>query len=269
MEKHTEIPKVIPIEEVVQETPEVKTFYFGHSLNSQPGQFVMLWLPGVDEKPMSISSDSGDKFSLTICARGDVTKKISKFKKGEKLGIRGPYGTSFHFEEKEKLVMIGGGYGSAPLYYAAVEASKLNCKIDFINCARSKENLLYLGKLEKIPNLKVHFATDDGSIGHKGYGTDILEKLIRKQEAHRILTCGPELMMKLVGNLGDSKQINTQISVERYMKCGFGVCGQCVLDPLGMRACVSGPIMNYNVLKMLDEFGKYQRDDLGEKQYFS
>lgn len=269
MENQTEIPKIVPISKIVQETPSVKTFYFKYSLNSQPGQFVMLWLPGVDEKPISISSDTGEEFALTICARGDVTKKICNMKESDQLGIRGPYGTMFHFEDDEKLVMVAGGYGAAPLYYAAVEASKRGCEIDFIICARSQENLLYLDKLEKISNVKIHIATDDGSAGYKGYGTDILKELVEKQEVHRIMTCGPELMMKLVGEIGSSKKINTQISVERYMKCGFGVCGQCVLDPLGVRSCVSGPIMNYNILKMIDEFGKYQRDDLGKKQYFS
>jgi dihydroorotate dehydrogenase electron transfer subunit len=268
MDQHTEIPKVLPIKKVVKETPNVKTFYFDYSLNSQPGQFVMLWLPGDDEKPIGVSSDTGDEFGLTVCARGDTTKKICDLKEDDKLGIRGPYGTVFHFEDNEKLAMVGGGYGAAPLFYAAQEASKRDCEIDFIICARSKEHLLYIDELKKILNLNLHIATDDGSMGHKGYGTDILKNLVKEKEMHRIMTCGPELMMKSVGEIGDTKKINTQISVERYMKCGFGVCGQCVMDPLGIRTCVSGPIMNYNVLKMLDEFGKYHRDDLGKKQYF-
>jgi len=75
-------------------------------------------------------------------------------------------------------------------------------------------------------------------------------------------------MMKAVADIGNSLNINTQVSVERYMKCGFGICGQCVLDPMGIRSCVSGPVMNSKVLSMLDEFGKYARDDVGNKVYF-
>lgn len=263
----TELPVVLKIKKVVDETPVIKTFYFNHALNSRPGQFVMVWLPGVDEKPMSISSDTGDQFAVTICSRGDTTKEIALLKVGDQLGIRGPYGTSFHFEQNENIVLIAGGYGAAPLYYTAVEAEKLNCKIDFIISAHKKENLIFLDKLKKFKSLTLHVATHDGSVGIKGRGTDILSKLIKEKEIHRIMTCGPELMMKTVCEIGDSANINTQVSVERYMKCGFGVCGQCVLDPMGIRSCVSGPVMNSKVLKMLDEFGKYQRDENGNKIY--
>jgi dihydroorotate dehydrogenase electron transfer subunit len=135
--------------------------------------------------------------------------------------------------------------------------------------ARSKENLCFLDRLQKLKGIQLHLATDDGSMGFKGHGTDLLANMVKEKEIHRIMTCGPEMMMKVVADIGDSKNINTQISVERYMKCGFGVCGQCVLDPLGIRSCVSGPVMNSKVLKMLDEFGQYQRDELGNKIYFS
>jgi dihydroorotate dehydrogenase electron transfer subunit len=269
MENKTELPKIVTIKKIVDETPQVKTFYFDYELKSRPGQFVMLWLPEVDEVPISIALDAGKEFALTICARGDATKKICDLKEGDKLGIRGPYGTMFNYEEGETLGLIGGGYGSAPLFALANEAKEKGCKIHFIEGARSKEHIVYLDELKKLSNTTAHFSTDDGSEGHKGYPTDLLEKLVAEEKIDRIMTCGPELMMKRVGEIGDEKGINTQISVERYMKCGFGVCGQCVLDPLGIRTCVSGPVMNSKVLKMLDEFGQYHRDDLGRKQYFS
>lgn len=265
----TEMPVVLKIKKVVDETPIIKTFYFDYSLNSQPGQFVMLWMPGVDQKPISISGDTGDEFSLTICSRGDCTEKMAQFKVGDQLGISGPYGTCFHFEENENLALIAGGYGAAPLYYVAVEAAKKNCKIDFIISAHEKENLVFLDKLEKFKGLTLHVATHDGSVGVKGRGTTILAKLVEEKEIHRIMTCGPEMMMKTAADIGDSKNINTQVSVERYMKCGFGICGQCVLDPMGIRSCVSGPVMNSKVLKMLEEFGNYSRDENGNKIYFN
>jgi len=268
-QNQTEMPEIVKILKVIQETSVVRTFYFKHTLNSRPGQFLMVWLPGVDEVPISISADTGDEFALTICARGDTTKIIAGFKEGDILGIRGPYGTMFHFEKNEKIALVAGGYGAAPLYYTAVEALKLGCEVDFIMSARSKENLCFLDRLQKLKGITLHIGTDDGSIGYKGFGTDLLKNLVKEKEIHRIMTCGPEMMMKTVADIGDSKNINTQVSVERYMKCGFGVCGQCVLDPLGIRSCVSGPVMNSKVLKMLDEFGQYQRDELGNKIYFS
>ena len=265
----TEMPVVLKIKKIKDETPVIKTFYFDYSLNSRPGQFVMLWLPGVDEKPISISGDTGDEFALTICSRGDTTKKMAELKVGDQLGVRGPYGTSFHFEQDENIALVAGGYGAAPLYYTAVEASKIGCKIDFIISAHEKENLVFLDRIEQVKNLTLHVATHDGSVGIKGRGTTILEKLVNEKEIHRIMTCGPEMMMKTAAEIGDSKNINTQVSVERYMKCGFGICGQCVLDPMGIRSCVSGPVMNSKVLKMLEDFGKYSRDDVGNKVYFN
>jgi len=264
----TELPEIVKIKKITEETPVVRTFYFDIVLNSRPGQFVMLWMPGVDEKPISISLDTGDSVALTICARGDCTKQIAELKVGDKLGIRGPYGTNFLFEKNEKIVLVAGGYGAAPLYYTAVEAVKLGCHVDFIIGARAKENICFLDRLQKLKGVELHIATNDGSMGYKGRGTDLLEKMVKEKEIYRIMTCGPELMMKAVADIGNSLNINTQVSVERYMKCGFGICGQCVLDPMGIRSCVSGPVMNSKVLSMLDEFGKYARDDVGNKVYF-
>lgn len=264
----TELPKIVTIRKIVSETGNVKTFYFDHSLNSRPGQFVMLWLPEVDEVPISIALDTGDEFALTICARGETTKQICDLKEGDKLGIRGPYGTVFHFEENEKLALVGGGYGAAPLYYAAVEASKIGCEVHFVIGARDKDSLLYLDRLEKLENTHLYIATDDGSEGFKGYNTEVLKEVLKDHKIHRIMSCGPEVMMKKIGEIGDLSDINTQLSVERYMKCGFGLCGQCVMDPMGIRTCVSGPVMNSKILNMLEEFGKYHRDNLGKKQTF-
>ncbi len=269
MENKTELPIVLEIKKVVDNTDNIKTLYFDHELKSKPGQFVMLWLPGVDEVPISISYDDGKQFGLTIFARGEATKQICNMKEGDKLGIRGPYGTMFNYKEGESLVLVGGGYGAAPLYFLAHEASKKNCKIAFMMAAKSKYRLLYVDELENMPSVSLHIATSDGSEGVKGHINETFENFIKENKVDKIMTCGPELLMKAIGEIGDKAEIQTQISVERYMKCGFGVCGQCVLDPLGIRTCVSGPVMNSKVLNMLDEFGKYTRDAQGKKQYFN
>jgi len=263
-----QLPKVVPIKEIRDETEIVKTLYFDISLDSKPGQFVMLWLPGVDEKPISIALDDGKTLGLTICSRGDTTKEIAKMQPGDKLGIRGPFGTNFHFEEGETLALVGGGYGAAPLYFVAHEAIKKGCKIHFIEGARSKNHIVYSDDLKGLENTELHIATDDGSLGFKGYNTELLKKVLDEVKIDKIMTCGPELMMKSVGEIGEEVGVPTFISIERYMKCGFGVCGQCVVDPLGIRTCVSGPVMNYKVAKMFDDFGKYHRDSVGKKEYF-
>jgi len=268
IKKYSELPTVLKIKRIVQENPTVRTFYFDHELGSKPGQFVMLWLPGVDEIPISIAYDNGKEFALTICKVGAMTEKIFELIEGDQLGIRGPYGTYFNFKAGDKIALVAGGYGAAPLYNLAHEAVAAGCEVDFIIGARSKDNLVYIERLEALDNVNLHIATDDGSAGFKGYTTVILADLLKEKKIDHIMSCGPEMMMKAVGKIGDDAGVNTQLSVERYMKCGFGVCGQCTLDPLGIRTCVSGPVMNNKILNMLEEFGSYHRDDVGKKQYF-
>ncbi len=268
MENKTELPIILEVKKISNDAEGIKTFYFDHTLNSKPGQFVMLWLPGVDEIPISVSIDTGAEFALTVFARGEASDEICKLKVGDKLGIRGPYGTMFNYKEGENLVLVGGGYGAAPLRYLAYEASKKNCKIDFMMAAKTNTKLLFVNELRAMKNVTIHVATSDGSEGVKGHINETFENFIKENNVDKIMTCGPELLMKAVGEIGDAHNVQTQISVERYMKCGFGVCGQCVLDPLGIRTCVSGPVMNSKVLNMLEEFGKYHRDAQGKKQYF-
>lgn len=269
MENRFDIPKVVPITKIIDENKIVKTFYFDLSLGSKPGQFVMLWLPGVDQKPISIALDDGKQMALTICSRGRSTEKMGALKVGDQMGLSGPYGTHFNYEDGETLALVGGGYGAAPLYFVAHEAVQKGCKVHFIEGARDKDHLVYIDRLEKLKNTEVHISTDDGSVGFKGYNTEVLKKVLKDNKVDKIMTCGPEIMMQKVGEIGEAAKVNTLISVERYMKCGFGICGQCVMDPMGIRTCVSGPVMNYKVLKMLDEFGKYHRDSMGKIHYFN
>ena len=167
----------------MQETPFVKTFVFEHTLNSKPGQFVNLWIPRVDEKPMSIAYDDGKEFWVTMFAVGPFSKKMHELKEGDLVGVRGPYGTGFKFESGQHLVLMAGGYGAAPLYNLAIAAEKQGCTIDFVIGARSKEHLLYIERIEKLDGVKLHISTDDGSVGVKGYNTQILERLIAEAKA--------------------------------------------------------------------------------------
>lgn len=263
------IPKanhdIVKIAEIVQENPTVRTFIFEYSLNSKPGQFVDLWIPGVNEKPFSIAYDDGKSFWLTIAAVGDATNKLFEFKVGDKVGIRGPYGTEFTWKKDQTLALLAGGYGAAPLYFVAREAVKDNCQIEFIVGARNQDLLLYIDKLKALPNVNLHIATDDGSVGHKGYNTQLLEQVISQKKIDTIMTCGPEMMMKRGSDIAIEHNIDAQISVERYMKCGFGICGNCTVDDSGYRTCMEGPVMPNDFVRTIPEFGKYHRDAEGLK----
>jgi len=277
-----DIPKAIPIKKIIQETPHVKTFVFEHTLNSLPGQFVNLWIPRVDEKPMSIAYDGGKEFWITMFAVGPFSKAMHHLKVGDLVGVRGPYGQPFSFQKGQRLVMMAGGYGAAPLYNLTLRAIKQGCKVDFVVGARSKEHLLYISRVKKLKNVKLHIATDDGSVGKKGYNTLILEELVNESNAIKkkkagkkilgvaakaidcVYACGPEVMMKRISDITFAGKIDAQVSVERYMKCGFGVCGQCCVDPKGQRMCMEGPCVSNSTARKIVEFGKYHRDKIGK-----
>jgi dihydroorotate dehydrogenase electron transfer subunit len=261
------IPKSLKIKEVIEENSTTKTFVFEYALGSKPGQFVMMWLAGVDQCPMSIGWDDGKQFAVTVCAIGGFSKSLCEKKAGDYVGITGPFGTQFRWKEGEHIALVGGGYGAAPMYFCALEAMKDGCTCEFLIGARNEDLLLYRERFEKI-GVPVHVSTDDGSVGHKGYVTELLSKLIDEKKVDAIFTCGPEMMEKAVSDIGHEKKVNTQIAVERYMKCGYGLCGQCCIDGSGVRACTQGSVMPNALVRTLEEFGKYNRDAEGRKVYF-
>jgi dihydroorotate dehydrogenase electron transfer subunit len=264
-----DIPKAIPIKKIINETPHVKTFVFEHELKSQPGQFVNLWIPRVDEKPMSIAYDGGKEFWVTMFAVGPFSKLMHTLKVGDLVGVRGPYGKPFGFKKGQRLVMMAGGYGAAPLYNLTLKAIKQGCKVDFVVGARGKEHLLYLNRVKKLKNVKLHVATDDGSVGKKGYNTLILDELLKgKKRIDCVYACGPEMMMKKISDMCAGAKVEAQLSIERYMKCGFGVCGQCCVDPKGQRMCMEGPVVHNALARKIVEFGKYHRDKTGKMHQF-
>ncbi len=286
-----DLPKSIPVKKIIQETENVKTFVFEHDLRAMPGQFVNLWLPEVDEKPMSVAYCDSKEFWVSIFAVGPFSKAMHQLNEGDLVGVRGPYGHGFKWDKNQHLVMMAGGYGAAPLYFLTRKAVEDGCIVEFVIGARSKDHLLYTERIKELDNVELHVATDDGSEGVKGFNVVILDQLIedaKKGKKFKVIcdgstckreevdfapldcvyACGPELMMKSVAEKCAEAEIDSQVSVERYMKCGFGVCGQCCVDSGGKRMCSEGPcIPGVEALK-IEEFGKYHRDAQGKIHEF-
>ena len=266
-----DMPRSVKILEIKDENPFVKTFTLDVTLGALPGQFVMLWLPRVDEKPFSVSFDDGVSLQCSVARVGPFTETLFAKKIGDKVGIRGPYGQPFEYEKGEHLAVVGGGYGAAPLYFLAHEAARNGCTLDFIVGARSSDLLLFTERATLLKNTTVHIATDDGSRGEKGYNTILLKRVLEEgkgkkgKKVDRILTVGPEGMMKAVSNLALEFHVPCEVSVERYMKCGFGVCGQCAIDDSGIPTCLAGPVMDHRFARQQAEFGSYHRDAVGRK----
>jgi dihydroorotate dehydrogenase electron transfer subunit len=256
-------PKIIEILETKNENQDTKTIFFEHSEKIIPGQFFMIWIPGVDEIPMSVSYINKNIKGITFKKVGDATNALFKLKTGGKIGIRGPYGNGFKINGK-KILFIGGGTGISTLVPAVEEATKKKISTTVILGAKNKNNLFFEERLKKT-NAKIYVSTDDGSKGYKGFASDLTKNILTKEKHNAVLTCGPEIMMKKLSEI--CKNIPFQASLERYMKCGFGICGQCCIGK-GLRVCKEGPVFDGATLKNIEDFGVYKRDATGRKIKF-
>jgi dihydroorotate dehydrogenase electron transfer subunit len=248
------LPVPVTILQVKQETPSVRTFFLDTSFPFSPGQFVMVWVPGTDEIPMALSSEN----SITVQKVGDATTALFGLGEGGKLGIRGPFGNGF--SKAEKFLAIAGGVGAAPLLPLARADSVMTLLLG----ARTESELLFIDQLDECTDVII--ATDDGSLGQKGFVTQLMDDL-NLGAYDRIAVCGPEVMMRAVLAKVDEKGIahKTEFSLHRYMKCGIGVCGSCCIDPSGLRVCRDGPVFPGDKL-LKSEFGYYMRDASGRKK---
>lgn len=224
-----------------------------------PGQFFMLRLNGC-QKPISVSHYKDGRIGFTILSRGTCTQSFIDATLGEYFGLIGPLGNSFTINDANNILILGGGIGTAPLFFFANYYKKQISNIDILFGAKSISFLNYTNALTKEKNINCLYYTEDGTSNHKGFVTKELESIINKTKYDRVYLCGPEIMMKKCLDIIKNKIHNIQISMERYMKCGIGICGSCVLDNIGLRVCEDGPIFDANILLQSKEFANYHRN---------
>lgn len=259
------IPKTTTIKKIENLNVNTKMFTFDISLGSQPGQFVNIWIPDLDEKPFSVAFDNGQETKVAISKVGIFTEKIFQMNKGDKVGMRGAFGKQFSIFENKKIILVGGGFGAAPLHFLGTKLQEKNCHITMIIGARNKDLLIYEKECIN-SSFDLIQTTNDGSKGIKGFVTNALEEVLKNKKYDFIQTCGPEKMMEAVVNICKKKDIDYEVSLERYMKCGFGICGQCACNK--KLVCTDGPIFNKEEIKRMPDFGKFHRDKNGKKIFF-
>lgn len=257
-------PEIVKILRVREETPTVKTYTLDKRIEAKPGHFAMLWIPGVGEKPFSFSN-LRDEVEFTVKGVGSFTQKMSTLKNGDVIGFRGPFGEGYFRIAGKNVCVAAGGVGIAPLKPLIDELLEAGKELTVIIGASTVKELIWLDELKK-KDLNLLTATDDGTCGSRGSVCDVLHNLLDKEEIDQVYTCGPEPMMKIIADLTLSRKIPCQVSMERYMKCGTGICGQCCIDPSGKRVCKEGPVFTAEELKD-SEFGGYRRDAAGSKCY--
>lgn len=237
----------------------------------QPGQFMMLEIPGIGEAPFSISSSSSRKGDVEFCIRqvGSLTNFLSKLESGIHVGLRGPFGTSFPMEKMcgQNVLLIAGGLGLAPLRspiaYVQDNRSRFN-NIDIIYGTKDPSQLLFTYQYDmwRADDMQLHITVDtadDSWTGRTGLVTRILEELFSErddvyfQNTHAIV-CGPPVMFKFVCNMLTRKDIPMQkmfVSLERRMHCGMGKCCRCNIG--STYTCLSGPVFDYWTVMNLKE----------------
>jgi dihydroorotate dehydrogenase electron transfer subunit len=241
---------------VTTESPTVKTFTVKDRLcaKAKPGQFLMLWIPSVDEIPLSVMNTEDGKVSVTVKEVGDATMHLHRMKQGETIGIRGPFGNSFT-ETSGKALLVGGGTGTAPLLFLAKRLAAKNERLSFVVGAETKKELLFLNDFNSIcTKPSIITTTEDGTYGLQCLVTEPLTKLLAEQKFDMIYTCGPELMVSKIFTLAEQHAIPFEASLERLMRCGIGLCGSCVIGKY--RVCRDGPVFNSAQLREVkDELG--------------
>lgn len=268
--ERTMVPKLVRIARVIREMDDVFTWTFDTStipggFSFEPGQFNMLYLFGAGEVPISISGDPDNTKELvhTIRAVGNVTNAMAELHKGDTIGLRGPYGSSWPLAQAKgkDVLIVAGGLGLAPLRPTILQV--LNHRDDYrrvsiLYGARSPADLLFRKEIEQWRgrlDTKVEVTVDRAGsdwFGNVGVVPALLSEIEIDASQTIAMVCGPEIMMRFVARdlmrIGVPKN-QIYVSMERNMKCGAGLCGHCQYGPTFV--CKDGPVYAFDQIERL------------------
>jgi dihydroorotate dehydrogenase electron transfer subunit len=231
-------PQPLRVREIVQENYRIKSFVFdGDIPEARPGQFVMAWLPGVGEKPFSLADNV--PLVLTVAAVGAFSLALHELKVGSPVWIRGPYGRPFE-AVGARPVLVGGGYGVAPLAWLASEQLAGGQSPIAVVGGRTRDDVIgltYFGEL----SVPVLITTEDGSRGELGMAPGPVRRLLENREVDSIYAVGPHGMLHALDHLAQQYGVPAQLSWEAYMGCAIGLCGMCEHED-GSLLCIEGPV---------------------------
>lgn len=234
-------------------------------LNVHPGQYLMLWVPRVGEIPLAVADYDNHNLMLIIAKKGKVTSYIhDNIGSFNYFHIRGPYGRGYNYSGLKKALIIGGGYGVASLLYLAKKMFEKKIKIFTFVGFRTKKDIILMEYFKRYSSL-IYVATDDGSLGFKGTVLDLLKAKFDEVKPDKVFVCGPERMEYRVLHYLYNKGIEAEMSLERLIKCAIGLCGSCVLQPLGLLVCKDGPVFSSDVLIKVKDFGRVWHSSSGKE----
>ncbi len=237
----------------------------------RPGQFIMLEMPGIGEAPFSISSSPSNHEDLELCIRiaGNLTTVLGRAERGMRVGIRGPFGTSFPMERMHggNILLIAGGLGLAPLRSPIAHVQEHRSMFDHVDIvygARDPSQLLFKFQYDmwKKDDINLHIIVENAGpewTGEVGLITKVLEGIVKSRDDSFIhntyaIVCGPPVMFKFVCAMLSERGIPMQkmfVSLERRMHCGMGKCCRCNVG--STYTCLSGPVFDYWTVMNLKE----------------
>jgi dihydroorotate dehydrogenase electron transfer subunit len=231
------LPYAARLIDVRVENARTRTFVLDTALDATPGQFAMLWLPGLDEKPFSLLA--ADPLSFTIAAVGPFTRALHRLQPGDQVWLRGPFGHGFALTGTDHL-MVGGGYGVAPMLYLARTALATGHRVRAVVGARVADEVLLTADF-RAAGVDLALTTEDGSLGVKGRVIDVVGPLLATDRPATLYACGPHGMLAALDALAATHAVPAQLAWEAYMRCALGICGSCEHD--GQLLCADGPVL--------------------------
>lgn len=246
---------------------------------TRPGHFVTVGIGGEESALLLRRSFAihqvqsrgvyGGTLDIVVGVQGNGTRWLADRRRHDTLDIVGPLGRPFILpKERVNCVLVGGGYGTAPLFILAEQLRERGCRVDTIVGAATEEKLFATLELKRLAST-LTITTDDGSMGVQGRVTDILPDLMKKSDAAVVYACGPMPMLAAVAQIASDFRAYSQCAVEEAMACGVGVCMTCVLPIIGedgvtrmLRSCTEGPVFRGDRVRWA-EIGTVPPDTLG------
>ncbi len=254
MTSYAGLPQPFKIAAIHHENGATRSFVLDGSLDAMPGQFVMAWLPGVDEKPFSLAH--ADPVTLTVAAVGPFSRALHGLAVGDRVWLRGPLGRGYEIPpargsssgsvSRPHALLLGGGYGVAPLRFLAERLLAAGWAASMIIGARSAADLLLADAFEAM-DVRLWLVTEDGSAGLRGLATNAIDPALAAAPGKTaiVYACGPTGMLRAVAAACRVRGLPAQLSWEAHMRCGIGLCGSCEVGD-GWLTCLDGPVFDFD-----------------------